>query len=136
VFSVEAALQQQTAATAALQSFVNSTKSNLEATDVAIMQSVADEASARTVADSQLSASITSGSNAHAAYVASNNTRATAIESAASAETAARAEKERQRAVDAAERAKGERARMRETEAAECWADAQRYRALGGVPRP
>ena len=73
-----------------LQSYVDSTKSDLQASDVSILSAVASETSQRTLQDAALNANIVSVSNSFATYSASNDVRSTAIEASVVSEAASR----------------------------------------------
>ena len=88
--SLESAVAQQSVATADLRTYVNTTKSHLESSDLSILSALADESSNRTMQDSILSANITSVGASFSSYVGSNNIRSGAIESSVVAERVAR----------------------------------------------
>jgi hypothetical protein len=88
--TVEAALAVQSANIASNHSFVLATKTALESADVSILTAIASEATTRTVNDAALNASIVSLTNTYSAYVASNNSKISLIESTASSEASTR----------------------------------------------
>ena len=77
--NLESAVVSLSSTISTLQTFVDTTKADLMASDVAILVAVASETTSRTLQDASLQASITSTTQNVASYVASNNSRSTTI---------------------------------------------------------